>query len=474
MPGTNTMKKDNKNNRPEDTASRLEADQRNETDNPSDFDIEQLEPRVMYSASQYGAAIPVVDPAEALNFVDQADSVDRAIVEDAGQGPADANLLDGTNGDDLIQGTDLADSIDGGKGDDLINGNGGNDRISGGEGHDLIKGGAGVDAIVGNSGNDILKGEAGNDVIFGGGGNDIIDGGQGADTAVFNGKSSSFMFEDFGNGQVQVNGPNGTDIVSNVEHFRFTDGTFKIGDLLGNNDTSDAAGPVDSGADQAPADNAGQTVITARGDGSVQVDRPDGVQVLKGGDAAAGGNVGGGDVDGGDAVGLNVSDELNFIQGTDGDDDIDGTDARDRVDGGAGNDHLHGQANDDVVIGGSGDDIVEGNSGNDRLFGSGGKDQLFGGSGDDFLSGGVGDDVLNGGGGDELLDGGTLEGGSGNDFLDGGRGNDTAVFDGKFSDFKIEQGAEGEFKFTSADGTCLLYTSPSPRDPSTSRMPSSA
>ena len=39
----------------------------------------------------------------------------------------------------------------------------------------------------------------------------------------------------------------------------------------------------------------------------------------------------------------------------------------------------------------------------------------------------------------------------------------------------VGQGTEGEdIRINAIDGTCLLYTSPSPRDLSTSRMPSSA
>ena len=38
----------------------------------------------------------------------------------------------------------------------------------------------------------------------------------------------------------------------------------------------------------------------------------------------------------------------------------------------------------------------------------------------------------------------------------------------------LEHGKSGIGKITSFDTTCLLYTSPSPRDGATSRMPSSA
>ena len=88
-------------------------------------------------------------------------------------------------------------------------------------------------------------------------------------------------------------------------------------------------------------------------------------------------------------------------------------------------DRLVGSANDDTLI-------VTGSRGT-RLLGLAGDDLLIGGFGDDLLFGGIGNDILNARGG--------------NDLIFGDLGNDTI---------------------------CLLYTSPSPRDLSTSRMPSSA
>ena len=41
-------------------------------------------------------------------------------------------------------------------------------------------------------------------------------------------------------------------------------------------------------------------------------------------------------------------------------------------------------------------------------------------------------------------------------------------------DFKLVQGTEGQITIEGDSNFCLLYTSPSPRDGATSRMPSSA
>ena len=73
--------------------------------------------------------------------------------------------------------------------------------------------------------------------------------------------------------------------------------------------------------------------------------------------------------------------------------------------------------------------------------------------------------VINGLGGNDTLKGGsnddTINGGDGTDQLTGGGGSDNFYLDGTTS-----------FGDTIKD--CLLYTSPSPRDQLTSRMPSSA
>ena len=79
-----------------------------------------------------------------------------------------------------------------------------------------------------------------------------------------------------------------------------------------------------------------------------------------------------------------------------------------------------------------------------------------------MLFGGAGDDTLNGGVGPDILDGGT-----GNDQLFGQSGADSFVF-------ALGYEADRVRDFEDDVDTCLLYTSPSPRDKRQSRMPSSA
>ena len=94
------------------------------------------------------------------------------------------------------------------------------------------------------------------------------------------------------------------------------------------------------------------------------------------------------------------------------------------------------------------DAIVDSGFGNDVIHTGAGNDQITTGSGNDRVFGRAGDDVI--------------LGENGNDFLNGQDGND--VLDADIGENTLSGGA----------GDCLLYTSPSPRDLSTSRMPSSA
>lgn len=85
------------------------------------------------------------------------------------------------------------------------------------------------------SGDDILNGGAGNDTIEGGAGNDTIDGGAGAnDIAIFSGSLSDYTITQNGLLYTLVDGRgiDGTDNVTNVQTFRFSDGDVDLADIL--------------------------------------------------------------------------------------------------------------------------------------------------------------------------------------------------------------------------------------------------
>ena len=105
-----------------------------------------------------------------------------------------------------------------------------------------------------------------------------------------------------------------------------------------------------------------------------------------------------------------------------------------------------------TVHGGGFGDIITSSTGADVLKGNGGADTIKAGGGADIVEGGAGADAL--------------WGEAGLDSIDGGAGNDTINVSDD-THFKTSGGVE------TVNG-CLLYTSPSPRDRTRSRMPSSA
>ena len=89
--------------------------------------------------------------------------------------------ITGTSASEVINGTNGDDVIFAGGGNDTVNGLGGNDRICGSTGDDTLNGGLGNDKIKGGGGNDILNGNEGDDKLKGGGGNDTLSGIPGTD-----------------------------------------------------------------------------------------------------------------------------------------------------------------------------------------------------------------------------------------------------------------------------------------------------
>lgn len=87
------------------------------------------------------------------------------------------NVIEGTGASEIINGTNGHDLILAKGGSDIVNGKGGNDCIVGGDGSDSLKGGSGNDVILGGADSDAIDGEEGNDKLYGEGGSDAIKGG---------------------------------------------------------------------------------------------------------------------------------------------------------------------------------------------------------------------------------------------------------------------------------------------------------
>ncbi|MFK0205991.1 Ig-like domain-containing protein [Agrobacterium sp. NPDC090283] len=96
-------------------------------------------------------------------------------------GYTEYNIVEGSDGDDVLIATDGKDMVDGGDGDDRLSAGGGHDMVDAGDGNDRVIAGEGSDDVYGGAGNDVLMGGAGNDVLYGGSGNDELGGGSGHD-----------------------------------------------------------------------------------------------------------------------------------------------------------------------------------------------------------------------------------------------------------------------------------------------------
>ncbi len=96
-------------------------------------------------------------------------------------GGGDDYLFGGTGDDTLKAGTG-DDRIHAGTGNDIAKAGAGADRLYLQDGDDIGRGGAGADYIYGQDGNDRLVGGAGQDVLSGGRGDDVMVGGTGGDT----------------------------------------------------------------------------------------------------------------------------------------------------------------------------------------------------------------------------------------------------------------------------------------------------
>lgn len=77
-----------------------------------------------------------------------------------------------------------------------------------------------------------LTGSAGDNTIKGSSQNDIVDGGDGTDTVVFSGAWADYTISKNGNTFTFAGGPGGTDEVTNVENFQFSNVTVAAADLL--------------------------------------------------------------------------------------------------------------------------------------------------------------------------------------------------------------------------------------------------
>ena len=95
--------------------------------------------------------------------------------------------------------------------------------------------------ITGTSGVDTLTGTASNDVLRGDGGNDALNGGAGEDTAIFSGTFASYTFASNADSSIRASGPDGSDTLTSIEIFQFSDTSVRRAQLL---DTTAPSAPT--------------------------------------------------------------------------------------------------------------------------------------------------------------------------------------------------------------------------------------
>ena len=323
-----------------------------------------------------------------------------------------------------------------------------------------INGTSADDSLNGSSGDDTLSGFDGNDILVGGLGSDTLNGGAGNDTLTSDaasGARGSYDRDVFVFGDVQ-NESIGNDVITDFDVNGFNGGEVSFDTLS-----------LRLGAQDFELSTGSDIVYFA--------------QVL-----AQDGNA--------NTAAFSDGQDIIFVFGRDSDGAIINSI---RLEGVIGDDGLTGGSDQNFVVIGPYDLVFAGdNTGSQTFVGGAGNDQIDGSAGNDFIDGGNGGDTI-------IIS-------AGNDFLIGGAGSDTFVIsdiaDGATSqdvidDFEIGvdvldvSGLAGVSSFddlfitTNDSGniaifisdtqsltlnnlTCLLYTSPSPRDQRGSRMPSSA
>ncbi|MDJ0939049.1 MAG: putative Ig domain-containing protein [Woeseiaceae bacterium] len=402
-----------------------------------------------------------------------------------------ANLVIGTEGNDVLNGDAFDnpiiglggdDDLFGGDGNDFLRGDAGRDDLFGEAGDDVLDGGLGFDTLNGGTGNDTLIagendgigarmfGGDGDDRHVGGDGRDLFDGGDGANTyeTGIGGNTDTLEFYNFGTHTIQF-GP-GVDIADLSGSFEGFGQTFDLTInfnpldlddsilietvfLRSGNDGTAAAATSSNPTNYVFEFDDGQS-LTLTEVIDIALTPTDGDDFLFPGldnNAVFGGA--GDDTILGRYFGPSFSfDNGNMLYGEDGNDRITAGAGDDFASGGAGNDVINVGSGDDIVQAGSGDDFVRGEDGDDNLDGGDGADILIGGEGVDILVGGAGDDELFGdaradqifgGDGNDLISGGTTA-----DFIEGGDGNDTISGGGSSIDAQdIIRGGRGDDVF---------------------------
>ena len=121
-------------------------------------------------------------------------------------------------------------------------------------GRDGLGGNLGINSLTGaryltgSNVSETLTGTPFNDTLRGEKGNDMINGGEGTDTAVFSGNRASYSASILTGDTLVFSGADGTDTLSSIELFQFSDGTFQRGQVIDNSAPDPAQVNVETNA----------------------------------------------------------------------------------------------------------------------------------------------------------------------------------------------------------------------------------
>ncbi|NNU43134.1 calcium-binding protein [Ramlibacter montanisoli] len=272
------------------------------------------------------------------------------------------------------------------------------DKKSGGRDDGQLPGHGGERRDQRNGGADSLRGNGGDDSLYGGGGSDVIDGGAGTDSARYRGSFLDYTITwDSAARQYRIvdrSGRDGSDLVSGVEYFRFTDGTWSIANLV--EGMGDGLVLIGTAGDDVLTGGIGYDSLDG-GAGNDLLEGRGSADVLAGGSGTDSARFSGNFLDyritwDANARKYTIADQ---VLGRDGTDTVSGVEYFGFADGlRAISDLGLAQGDGEVLTGTDGDDVLAGNVGYDVIDGGAGNDVLEGAGGDDAITGGAGGDAV--------------------------------------------------------------------------------
>ncbi|MEF8756335.1 MAG: DUF4347 domain-containing protein [Accumulibacter sp.] len=320
--------------------------------------------------------------------------------------------LGGSTWDDTLRGDANANRLDGGQGNDFLDGGAGNDTLDGGAGNDRLWGGSGADSLIGGDGSDSYYLDHTGDSVSETNANPAT----GGTDQVFSTLAAHTLATHIENGRILATGA--ANLIGNALDNLLDAGTgANLLDGAGGNDTVSYLYAVSGSGVSVSLALAG-----AQATGGSGSDTLAGIENLTGStydDSLTG--------DG----------NANRLSGAQGNDFLNGGAGNDTLDGGAGNDRLWGGIGADSLIGGDGSDFYYLDDAGDRVSESnanpatGGTDQVL----SYLASTTLGAHIENGrilATGAANLTGNTLDNlldaGTGANLLDGAGGNDTVSY----------------------------------------------